>query len=188
MNETLKLIQEYGYIVLFLYSLGGGFFAIVGAGILSFMGVLDFKTSLAVGVASNFVGDVGLFYFGRYGKKEVHYYLKKHRRKLAYSHILIKKYGTESIFIQKFIYGIKTLIPIVIGLTKYDIKKFIFYNFFASLIFVTIFLYVGFIGGQSVISFANKFPNYPYFAPFFLVGILLVLNFYLNKVTKRGKQ
>jgi len=53
------------------------------------------------------------------------------------------------------------------------------------MVFATVFLSIGFVGGEAVIVFANKFPNYPYFAPFFLIGILLLLNFYLNRVTKK---
>ena len=122
---------------------------------------------------------------GRFGKKEVHTYLKKHRRKLAYSHILIKKYGIAVIFIQKFIYGVKTLVPIAIGLTKYNIKPFAFYNFFASMVFATVFLSIGFVGGEAVIVFANKFPNYPYFAPAILLVVILSLNMFLNKMTAK---
>jgi len=182
---VLYLIKEYGYVILFFYSLGGGFFAIVGAGVLSFSGVLDYKISLVVGIASNFVGDIGLFYLGKVAKKEVHMYLKKHRRKLAYSHILIKKYSIMAIFIQKFIYGVKTLVPIAIGLTKYNAKRFIVYNFFASVVFVFVFLNVGFIAGNAILRVADRFSNYPYVAPLVLIGIIVLLNFLLNKAVKR---
>ena len=48
MDEMLSNLSTYGYIVLFLYSLGGGLVAIIGAGVLSFMGKMDLTTSIAI--------------------------------------------------------------------------------------------------------------------------------------------
>lgn len=48
---------------------------------------------------------------GRYNKNALMPYIKAHRRKLVLSHILMKKYGDKIIFIQKFVYGLKTLVP-----------------------------------------------------------------------------
>jgi len=50
----------------------------------------------------------------------------------------MRKYGVWAIFIQKFLYGIKTLVPISMGLSKYDFRKFGFYNIFASILFVVV--------------------------------------------------
>jgi len=41
MEETFSNLETYGYIGLFLYSLGGGFVALLGAGVLSFLGKMD---------------------------------------------------------------------------------------------------------------------------------------------------
>ena len=73
---------------------------------------------------------------GKYHKKELQNYSFwiKHRRKVAYSKILIKKYGVLAIFIQKFIYGVKTVVPIIFGITNYNFKKFAFFNVFASIL------------------------------------------------------
>jgi len=41
--------------------------------------------------------------------------MKNHRRKFALSNLLVKRYGDFSVFLQKFIYGVKTLVPIAMG-------------------------------------------------------------------------
>ena len=38
MEDMLTNLETYGYIVLFLYSFGGGFIALMGAGVLSYTG------------------------------------------------------------------------------------------------------------------------------------------------------
>ena len=54
MQETIDLIVKYGYIILFLYSLGGGFVALVGASVLSYAGKMDLTISIFVAVFANF--------------------------------------------------------------------------------------------------------------------------------------
>ncbi|MFZ5375348.1 MAG: DedA family protein, partial [Campylobacterota bacterium] len=128
MDEMLTNLSTYGYVVVFLYSLGGGFVALLGAGVLSYMGKMDLSLSMTVAFTANFIGDSLLFYMSRYHKSEMMEYFRKHRRKLAFSHLLIKKHGAWIIVVKKFVYGLKTLVPLAVGLTKYDFWKFSGYN------------------------------------------------------------
>lgn len=98
MEDIINSLSTYGYIILFLYSLGGGMVAIIAAGILSYAGKMDLSTSIAVAFVANALGDSMLFYMSRYNKAQVMPYLKKHKRKLALSHLLMKKHGDKIIF------------------------------------------------------------------------------------------
>ena len=93
MEDTLTNLVTYGYIGLFIYSLGGGFVGLVAAGVLSYMGKMDLATSIAVAFAGNAVGDILLFWMTRYQKSMMVESLRKHRRKLALAHVLMKKHG-----------------------------------------------------------------------------------------------
>ena len=134
MDEILNNLSLYGYIILAVYSFGGGMLALAGAGILSALGKMDITTSIAVATAANFVGDTVLFWLAQSNKKEVMKYLRKYRRKIAYTNLLMRKYGWMAVFLQKYIYGVKTLVPIIMGLSRYDFKKFVFLNFFSSIV------------------------------------------------------
>jgi membrane protein DedA with SNARE-associated domain len=46
----------------------------------------------------------------------------------------MRKYGALVVFLQKYVYGVKTLVPIVMGLTKYDFKRFTLLNIPASIV------------------------------------------------------
>ena len=99
MEDTFSNLETYGYIGLFLYSLGGGFVALLGAGVLSFLGKLDLTTSITVAFIANMLGDVLLVYLARYQKIMMMESFKKHKRKLDLEHILMKKYGSLIILI-----------------------------------------------------------------------------------------
>ena len=185
MDDMLNNLSTYGYIVLFLYSLGGGFVALLGAGVLSFMGKMDLSLSIAVAFTANFIGDSLMFYMSRYHKKEMMEYFKKHRRKLAFSHLLLKKHGSWIIIVKKFIYGLKTLIPLAVGLTKYDFWKFSGYNAIGAAIWAVAVGGLSFLFGGVLIEGYKVVSDKPYLAPVMLVIVGGSVWFYLSQATKK---
>ncbi|MCD6433325.1 MAG: DedA family protein [Sulfurimonas sp.] len=185
MEDTFSNLATYGYIGLFLYSLGGGFVALIGAGVLSFMGKMDLTTSIAIAFLANALGDVLLFYMARYQKKMMMEGLRKHRRKLALAHVMMKKNGSWIIFMQKFIYGIKTLIPIAIGLTKYDFKKFAILNVLSAAVWALAFGFGSYYSGSALVKFAEIIGDKPWIAPLILVVFGGALWLYMTQATKK---
>lgn len=185
MDEMLNNLSTYGYIVLFIYSLGGGFVALLGAGVLSFMGKMDLSLSIAIAFTANFIGDSLMFYMSRYHKKEMMEYFKKHRRKLAFSHLLLKKHGSWIIIVKKFIYGLKTLIPLAVGLTKYDFWKFSGYNAIGAAIWAVAVGGLSFLFGGVLIEGYKVVSDKPYLAPVMLVIVGGSVWFYLSQATKK---
>ena len=185
MEDTFSNLATYGYIGLFLYSLGGGFVALIGAAVLSFMGKMDLSLSISIAFVANALGDVLLFYMARYQKSMMMEGIKKHRRKLALSHMLMKKYGSWIILFQKYVYGIKTLIPIAIGLTKYDFKKFLILNIGSSAIWALSVGLGSYYFGGALVKVAEVIGEKPWIAPLILVTFGALLWFYLTQATKR---
>lgn len=185
MEETFSNLVTYGYIGLFIYSLGGGFIGLVAASVLSFMGKMDLTLSISIAFLGNAIGDVLLFWMTRYQKTMMQEGLKKHRRKLALSHILMKKHGDWVVFIQKFIYGLKTVVPIAMALTKYDFRKFIILNIFAAAIWALSFGLSSYYFGAALSKFAIYISENKWLAPVILLGIGGVVWLYLERVTKK---
>ena len=185
MEDTFSNLATYGYIGLFLYSLGGGFVALIGAGVLSFMGKMDLSLVILIAFVANALGDIMLFYMARYQKGMMMEGLRKHRRKLALSHVLMKKYGSGIIFFQKFVYGIKTLIPIAIGLTKYDFKKFAVLNVLSSAVWALVFGLGSYYSGSILVEFAETVSDKPWIAPIILIVFGGALWLYMTQATKK---
>ncbi len=134
MEDILDSLATYGYIIVALYSFGGGMLALAGAGILSAMGKMDIGMAIAIATIFNFIGDSFLFYMGQNNKQEVRGYLAKFKGRIhARTTLMMRKYGWAVVFLQKYLYGVKTLVPIIMGLSKYNFKKFIILNIFASI-------------------------------------------------------
>jgi len=187
MEDISSNLATYGYIALFIYSLGGGYVGIIAAGIMSHLGDMNIIISIIVATFANFLGDGLLFYMGRFNKKDMHGYLQKHRRKLALAHVLLKKYGDKIIFIQKYVYGIKTLIPIVVGLTRYDMKRFILLNAIAAIVWGISIGLASFYAGSVLVPIVDYLGDHFYLILLFLAFIVLATWVYMHKATQKKK-
>ncbi|MDO8453531.1 MAG: DedA family protein [Sulfurimonas sp.] len=187
MEDTFTNLATYGYIGLFLYSLGGGFMALIGAAVLSYMGKMDLSLSIFIAFIANTLGAMLLFYMARYQKTMMMEGLRKHRRKLAFSHIMIKKYGSWIILLQKFIYGAKTIIPIAIGLTKYEFKKFALLNAASAAVWALSIGIGSYYSGDFLVKLAESVGQKPWIAPLILIAVGSSLWFYATHATKRKK-
>jgi membrane protein DedA with SNARE-associated domain len=184
-QDLLTSLSTYGYIALFLYSFGGGFFGLIAAGALSYLGKMDITLSILIAATANYIGDMFLFYLARFNKSMTDPYMQKHRRKFALSRLLVKKYGDIVVFIQKFIYGVKTLVPVAMGLSKYSYVKFGILNIPASLLFATFFGLLSYKGGEQIVNAFGVIKSNPWIMPLIILSLLSILWLYFSKVTKK---
>jgi len=178
-------LEAWGYLAIAFFSFGGSMFIVAAAAVFAYLGHINLTYALLVAIVFNFLGDNFLFYLGRYNKKDIQKYLTKHSRKLAITRLLMRKYGVLAIFIQKFIYGVKTLIPIVMALSKYDFKKFIFFNFFASIVFVLTIGLSAYYSSDVIVAMFNYLKTKPYLAPLALLVIGSIIWQYFKRVERK---
>lgn len=148
----IEWLKEYGYIVLFGWSILEGELGLVMAGIMSHTGDMNLFIAIIVGAFGGFVGDQIYFYIGRYNKKYIHDKLRSQRRKFAIAHLLLKKYGWPLIFVQRYMYGMRTVIPMAIGLTKYSGRQFAVINFVSALFWAALTIVPAYYFGAQLLA------------------------------------
>lgn len=178
-------LTTYGYIGLFIYSLGGGFVALLAGSVLAYMDKMDITYVISIAFIANFIGDILLFQFARLNKSKVLEQLKNHKRKVALSHLLLRKYGSYIVVFQKYIQGIRTLIPITIGISKYDFKKFLILNFIGSTIWSLTIGITGFLTGKYFIDFIYLIGDKPWIMLIFGGSIGLLIWIFFNIAVKK---
>jgi membrane protein DedA with SNARE-associated domain len=157
-------LQEYGYVILFLWSIIEGEMGLIMAGIMTHTGDMNYFMSIFVAGLGGFTGDQIYFYVGRFNKGFIHRKLHKQRRKFAIAHLLLKKYGWPIIFMQRYMYGLRTVIPMSIGITKYSAKKFAFINLISAWVWATITITPAYLYGQEILIFLAYAKQHWYFA------------------------
>ena len=80
------------------------------------------------------------------------------------AHLLLKKYGWPIIFIQRYMYGLRTVIPMSIGITKYSAKKFALINLISAWVWAAITITPAYIYGQEILIFLDYAKEHWYFA------------------------
>jgi len=178
-------LETWGYLAIAFFAFGGSLFIVAAAGVFSFMGKMDLTTAMAVATVSNYTGDMFLFYLGKYQRKEIEPYFAKHKRKIALARLIMRKYGIAAIFIQKFLYGIKTLVPLSMALSKYDFKKFGFYNIFASIVFVLTIGLSAYYSSEAIITMFSYIKENPWIAPVILFSIVGAVWYGMEHMTKK---
>ena len=195
MDDILSSLSTYGYFILFFYSFGGGFIAITAAGVLSSMGKMDLELSIFIAFVANSLGDAMLFYLARYKRAwfknnfpEWSVFAKKYRRQIALAHLWTRKYGDWIVFIQKFIYGIKSIIPIVMGTSKYNMVKFNTLSVISAFIWALVFGYSGFYGAGYLIDIVYYVADHTIVMPIALGVISIIVWFIFTKATAKKKK
>jgi membrane protein DedA with SNARE-associated domain len=176
-QQLIEWLKDYGYVILFVWSMLEGEMGLVMAGTMSHTGDMNIYTAIFVAGTGGFIGDQIYFYIGRFNRKYIHQKLKKQRRKIALATLLLQKYGWVIIFIQRYMYGMRTIIPMTIGTTKYSAKMFALINLISAYIWASITIVLAYIFGDVIIEILHYAKNHiEYVVP--LVMVLFVSTYY----------
>jgi membrane protein DedA with SNARE-associated domain len=157
-------LKEYGYIILFLWSILEGEIGLIMAGIMTHTGDMSYPLAVFIAGLGGFAGDQIYFYIGRFNKNFIQRKLHRQRRKFAIAHLLLKKFGWPIIFVQRYMYGLRTVIPMSIGITKYDAKQFAFINLISAWVWAAITITPAYIFGAEILELLTYAKQHWYFA------------------------
>lgn len=188
-NKFMYLLKEYGYIILFAWGTLEGEAGLIMAGLLAHSGHMNLYMAIFVAGLGGFVGDQVYFYIGRFNKSYVHKKFKGQRRKFALAHLLLQKYGWPIIFAQRYMYGMRTIIPISIGLTRYSAKMFAFINLISAWCWAAITIIPVWYFGEEILAIFHWAKEHWYLAlPFALVFGGSIIYFFNKASQKRKKE
>ncbi len=190
--KFIYLLKQYGYIILFFWCIMEGEMALIMAGLLSHTSDMNLALAIFIAGLGGFAGDQIYFFVGRHNKKAIYKKLHKQRRKFAIAHILLKKYGWPIIFMQRYMYGLRTVIPMSIGITRYDAKKFAFINLLSAWAWASITIIPAWLLGEEILEVLEYAKSHWYFAlPVVILFLTFVLVFFKrvehNILKKRRK-
>ncbi len=165
-------VAEWGYLILFFWSVLEGELGLIFAGIAAHTGLLNVWVAIFVAGLGGFTGDQIYFYIGRFNKGYMQKKLASQRRKLALAHLLLQKYGWPIIFIQRYMYGMRTIIPISIGITRYSAVKFAIINLLSAWVWAAITIFLAWIFGEQILQVLTFLKHHPYILV--IAGIVVV--------------
>lgn len=152
MDSLHLVIGQYGVVAVFLGTFLEGETIVVVAGFLSHQGLLN---PYAVGLAAfagSFLGDQLWFYLGR--RHAAHPFVARVARSKLVQKVLaaIEDHPNKFILSFRFIYGIRTVSPVAIGMSKIPARKFLLLNAIAAALWAVVFTALGYVFGQAIES------------------------------------
>ncbi|EJF07007.1 putative membrane-associated protein [Thiovulum sp. ES] len=189
-QQLIEWLKDYGYVILFVWSMLEGEMGLVMAGTMSHTGDMNIYTAIFVAGTGGFIGDQIYFYIGRFNRKYIHQKLKKQRRKIALATLLLQKYGWVIIFVQRYMYGMRTIIPMTIGTTKYSAKMFAIINLISAYIWASITIVLAYIFGDVIIEILHYAKNHIEYAVPLVIVLFVSIYYFFDYYTsdKRKKR
>lgn len=178
-NKLLYLLKRYGYTILFIWSILEGEIGLVMGGLLCHSGDMNLFVAIFIAGFGAFVGDQIYFYIGRYNKSYINKKFAHHSRKFALATLMLRKYGMGIVFMQRYMYGMRTIIPISIGLTRYSAKKFGIINLISAWFWAAFTILPVWYFGKTIIAFFHLALQHWYYAiPAVLIIVALIYRAY----------
>ncbi len=184
-NKFIYLLKTYGYVILFAWSILEGEIGLIMAGLLAHTGDMNLYIAIFIAGLGGFAGDQIYFYIGRFNKTYVFKKFKGQRRKFALAHVLLKKYGWPIIFAQRYMYGMRTIIPISIGLTRYSSKTFAIINLISAWCWAAITIIPAWYFGEEILVLLHLLKQYWYLAVPFALFAGGGMIYYFNKLSRK---
>ena len=180
----LAWLKEYGYVILFLWSILEGEIGLIMGGIMTHTGDMNYFIAVFIAGLGGFTGDLFYFYIGRYNKGYIQRKLHKQRRKFAIAHLLLKKHGWPIIFIQRYMYGLRTVIPMAIGITKYSGYRFALINLLSAWAWAAITITPAYFLGEELLTLLAYAKQHWYFALPFAAAFLAFVYGYFSRLER----
>lgn len=181
-------LREYGYSILFLWSVLEGEMGLIMGGIMTHTGDMNYFMAIFVAGLGGFAGDQVYFYIGRFNKNLIQRKLHAQRRKFAIAHLLLKKYGWPIIFMQRYMYGLRTVIPMSIGITKYPAKQFAIINLLSAWVWAFVTITPAYFFGKEILNVLAVSKDHWYFALPIAAGFLYAIHTYFKKLEEHFLQ
>lgn len=153
MNEINQLIQNYGdwiYLIAFFWAALEGETFVIFAGLAAQRGYLNvFELIVSVGLGS-LMGDQICFWLGRcYGARILHHFPKLEPG-VNQAILWLERHAVGFILSYRFMYGIRNVSSIAIGMSHLTWQKFALWNAIAAFVWAVAFSNLGYLFGDLI--------------------------------------
>ncbi len=166
-----------GYLVLLLGSFVEGESVVLTAGFLSFKEFLSFPIVVLIAFCGSVTADQLLFFAGRFYGPGLLEKKPAWQEKSQKVFELLHRYNVWFIVGFRFVYGIRTISPFVIGASGIDIKRFAILNIIAGIIWAVLSVSAGYLIGyffaDTIDLMIEKFIQYQKIGITTIIGIIV---------------
>lgn len=152
--------------------------ALLGGGLACYLGKAKLLPMIAIGMFAVLSGDLFIFYLGHRWASN----LLEHRmtqklatpERVAKLRVKFHEHQLKTIFLGRFLPGVRTLVFLTAGAMKISVWKFLMMNGIAALISVPLFVTLGYVFGHSYDKLKAQVAEIEHVIVFVLIGIAII--------------
>ena len=158
----------------------------LAAGYVASTGYMKLSGAIIVSLLSVIVGDLVGYAIGHRGGKLFKRLLPKEKFKWVENHF--ERHGSKTIFVSRFLAGIRVFFPIAAGATRMPLKEFLFWDSLAAIIWVPLIVLVGYWFGSFIPVIIGWFRQLDLILGVLFAIFLIILLFVYKKREVIGKK
>jgi len=185
--DLQSIIENYGYAAILIGTFLEGETILVLAGLAAHQGYLVLAWVILAAFLGSLCGDQLFFYLGRKHSQAVLSRRPAWKEKAEKVHKLMNRFQTPMILSFRFLYGLRTVAPFVIGMSPVSVTKFILLNAAGAMVWAVAVGSGGYLFGHALEVFIGRIKHYEVqvFAMIALLGFLIwTVHFYHRRKHK----
>jgi membrane protein DedA with SNARE-associated domain len=147
--EYGPLIERYGYLATFTGTLIEGESLLILSGLAAHRGYLALPFVVLVGAVGGAIGDLVFFLLGRHYGSDLLARFPRFAPAADRVHAMIERHPTTTILAVRFMYGLRTAGPAIIGTTKVPLAEFAAINAIGALLWSACWAGAGYVLGKA---------------------------------------
>jgi len=151
MNHVIAQIQENGdlfYLLTFIWTALEGETFVIFAALAAQRGFLDIRLLFLAAALGSLFGDQVFFFLGRYFGHHIINRYPKIKIKLDKVLVKLETYSTSFILTYRFMYGVRNISALAVGMSRLTWKRFFVLNSIASFLWSFVFCGAGYLFGD----------------------------------------
>jgi membrane protein DedA with SNARE-associated domain len=144
------LLHEYGYLMIFLGTLAEGETVLMLGGYFAHRGHLNLAGVIATAFVGAVCGDQLFFHLGRSHAKALLERFPRLRAKVNIALHRVEQHQVKIVLSMRFLWGLRIALPVSLGLTSMNARKFLWLNLVSAAIWACVFGSVGFGAGRVI--------------------------------------
>lgn len=171
MSEIESLIAHYGLIAIVIgAALEGETVAMIG-GMSAHRGLFALPAAWAAVLAGTMIADQGLYYAGRMLKDQPRILRLRATDRFQKAQRLFERHPQSFVLLFRFLYGMRTVSPLLIGTSGFPPARFAVLNLIAAMFWATLFVGVGFMFGIGIERLFARGAGFAQWWPYLLIPV-----------------
>jgi membrane protein DedA with SNARE-associated domain len=181
-----SLIENYGYIAIFVGTFLEGETIVILAGFAAQLGYLELQWVIVSAIAGSFSGDQLYFYLGRHWGPRIIARRLSWQESAQKVYDLLHRHQYFLILTFRFYYGLRNVTPFAVGSAQVPRVRFFVLNLIGAVIWALAFGYAGYLSSEAMKLFLGDVRRYELYALGTLV--LLAMSIWVVKLIRNRRR